>query len=88
MTRADLIARIDILLRNVPDALIDLAGHWQAALDSGKHVEGDWRELGLAGNERHRFDHAKAWAEGGDPDDLKGQTGRGLMVMQLRREER
>lgn len=86
MTRDELIARIDILLRTVPDALIELADHWQAALDSGHHVEGDWRLLGLAGNEKHRRDHADAWAEKGEPDDLKGQTGRGLMVMQLRRE--
>lgn len=88
MTREELIARIGILLRNVPDALIELADHWQSALDSGAHVEGDWRELGLAGNERHRFDHAAKWAMDGKPDDLKGQTGRGLMVMQLRREGR
>lgn len=75
--------RWPLLARNVPEALDELEAHWRHALESGAHVEGDWRDLGLTGNERHRFDHAKAWAERGNREDLKGQTGRGLMVSQL-----
>jgi len=76
-------ARWPILARNIPDALDRLEAHWRRALESGAHVEGDWRELGLVGNERHRFDHAAAWNTHGKLEDLLGEVGRGLMELQL-----
>jgi len=50
-------------------------------------VEGDWRKLGLVGNERHRFDHAAAWNTHGTLEDLLGEVGRGLMGIELMLEQ-
>ena len=50
-------------------------------------MEGDWRKLGLVGNERHRFDHAAAWNTHGKLEDLLGEVGRGLMGIELMLEQ-
>ena len=70
-----------------PDAFERVWQVCEEALAGGKHKEGDWRTLGVAGNVDHAVTHIREFIfKAEDEDHLANLACRTLMALQLREE--